>query len=98
MIGSRILDELVRRGHAVTAVARHPEKVQAFNGVKPVQADVTDPASVAVVAKGADAAISAYAPPHSDPGKILDATRALAGGPETSRRASPDCCGRSRQP
>jgi hypothetical protein len=80
MIGSRILDELVRRGHAVTAVVRHPEKVQALNGVKPVQADVTDPASVAVVAKGADAAISAYAPPHTEPGKILDATRALVAG------------------
>jgi uncharacterized protein len=80
MIGSRILDELVRRGHAVTAVARHPEKVRGFNGVKPVQADVTDPASVAVVAKGADAAISAYAPPHTDPGKILETTRALVAG------------------
>jgi putative NADH-flavin reductase len=80
MIGSWVLDELVRRGHAVTAVARHPETVQAVNGVKAVQGDVTDPASVAAVAKGADAAISAYAPPHTDPGKILDATRALLAG------------------
>jgi hypothetical protein len=80
MIGSRILDELARRGHAVTAVARHPEKVQASNGAKVVQGDVTDPASVAAVARGADAAISAYAPPRSDPGQILDATRSLLAG------------------
>jgi uncharacterized protein len=80
MIGSRILDELVRRGHTVIAVARHPEKVQALNGVKAVEGDVADSASVAAVAKGADAAISAYAPPHTDPGKILDATRALLAG------------------
>jgi uncharacterized protein len=80
MIGSRVLDELVRRGHAVTAVARHPETVQAVNGVKAVRGDVTDPDSVAAVAKGADAAISAYAPPQTDPGKILDATRALLAG------------------
>ncbi len=80
MIGSRILDELVRRGHAVTAVVRHPEKVQAFNGVKSVQGDVTDYASVAAAAKGADAAISAYSPPRSDPGKIVDATRSLLAG------------------
>jgi uncharacterized protein len=80
MIGSRILDELVRRGHAVTAVVRHPEKVQAFNGVKSVQGDVTDYASVAAAANGADAAISAYSPPRSDPGKIVDATRSLLAG------------------
>ncbi len=80
MIGSRILDELARRGHAVTAVARNPEKVQAFNGVKVVQGDVTDPASVAAVAKGADAAISAYAPPPTETAKILDATRSLLTG------------------
>jgi uncharacterized protein len=82
MIGSRILDELVRRGHAVIAVARHPEKVQAANGVKAVSGDVTDPAGVAAIAKGADAVVSAYAPPRSDPAKILDATRALLAGLE----------------
>src|SRR6266567_4780235 len=60
MIGSRILAELVRRGHSVTAVARHPEEVNAAKGVKPVQGDVTDKASVAASAQGADAAISAY--------------------------------------
>jgi putative NADH-flavin reductase len=80
MIGSRVLDELARRGYAVTAVARHPEKVQAFNGVRVVQGDVTDPASVAAIARGADAAISAYAPPHTDPEKILEGTRALVTG------------------
>jgi hypothetical protein len=80
MIGSRILDELVRRGHAVTAVSRHPEKVPALDGAKAVQGDVTDPASVAAIARGADAAVSAYAPPRTDPGKILGATRALVAG------------------
>jgi len=80
MIGSRILDELVGRGHAVIAVARHPEKVQAVNGVKAISGDVTDPAGVAAIVKGADAAISAYSPPRSDPGKLLDATRSLVAG------------------
>src|SRR5580704_11053930 len=80
MIGSRILDELVRRGHAVTAVARHSEKVQALNGVKAVKGDVADSASVASIAKGADAAISAYSPPRSDPAMLLDAARALVAG------------------
>jgi putative NADH-flavin reductase len=80
MIGSRILNELVRRGHTVNAVARNPEKIKAEAGVKGVQGDVTDPASVAAAVKGADAAVSAYAPPQTDPGKIVDAVRSLISG------------------
>jgi hypothetical protein len=48
--------------------------------VKAVSGDVTDPAGVADIAKGADAAISAYSPPRSDPGKLLDAVHALLTG------------------
>ena len=80
MIGSRILDELVRRGHTVTAVVRHPEKVQPAGGVTAVRGDVTDPAIVAVLAKGADAAISAYSPPQSEPSTIVNAARSLLTG------------------
>jgi len=80
MIGSRILDELVRRQHTVVAVARHPEKIPPADRVTAVQGDVTDPASVASVARGADAVISAYSPPHSDPGKIAEAARSLLTG------------------
>jgi uncharacterized protein len=79
MIGSRILEELVRRGHNVTAVVRNPEKVTA-KGVKAVKGDVNDEASVAAAAKGADAAISAYAPPQSDPEAIVPAARSLLAG------------------
>jgi uncharacterized protein len=80
MIGSRVLAELVRRGHTVTAVARHPEKVAAVDGVKVVQGDVMDSASVAAASKGADAAVSAYAPPPTDSEKIVDAVRSLLAG------------------
>lgn len=80
MIGSRVLAELVRRGHTVTAVARHPEKVKAAGSVTAVQGDVTDAASVASLAQGADAAISAYSPPQTSPGMVMDATHALLKG------------------
>lgn len=80
MIGSRVLDELVRRGHTVIAVARHPEKISPGEHVTAVQGDVTDPASVAAVAKGADAAISAYSPPRTDPAGITAAARSLISG------------------
>ena len=80
MIGSRVLTELVRRGHSVMAVVRHPEKVAAANGVKTVRGDMTDSASVAAVAQGAEAAISAYSPPRTNPQGIVDATRSLVAG------------------
>ena len=80
MIGSRVLGELVRRGHTITAVARHPERVEAAHGVAAVQGDITNPANVAAAAKGADAAISAYSPPHTQPELIVEAVRALLAG------------------
>jgi uncharacterized protein len=79
MIGARVLQELLRRGHEVTAVARHPEKITA-PGAKAVKGDVTDEASVSAIAKGADAVISAYAPPQDDPQSVVAATRALLAG------------------
>jgi uncharacterized protein len=80
MIGSRILDELVNRGHTVTAVVRHPEKIKPAGGITAVQGDVTDAAGVAALAKGADAAVSAYSPPQNEPGIIMEAVRSLVAG------------------
>jgi len=80
MIGSRILSELIQRGHTVTAVARHPEKVLEEDGVKAERGDVLDAAGIAAVAAGADAVISAYSPPHTDTSKVVDAARALVAG------------------
>jgi uncharacterized protein len=79
MIGSRILQELVRRGHTVTAVARNPEKIAATGGTA-VQGDITDEASVAAAAKGADSVVSAYAAPFENPGLVVAATKALLSG------------------
>jgi hypothetical protein len=84
MIGSRVLQELVSRGHQVTAVVRNPEKVTTA-GVKVVKGDVTDAASIAATATGAEAAISAYAPPSTDVAALLPATRALLDGLEAAR-------------
>lgn len=83
MIGSRILKELLARGHKVTAVVRNPQKVTA-SGATVVQGDITDVASVATTAKGQEAAISAYAPPQSQVTLMHDATRALLAGLESA--------------
>lgn len=81
MIGSRILKELLHRGHTVTAVARNPAKITAV-GAYVVMGDVTDAASVAATAKGADAAISSYAPPKGDEPVLSAAVLALLDGLE----------------
>jgi putative NADH-flavin reductase len=79
MIGSRILNELLRRGHTVTAVVRDPSKI-AQAGVTVRAGDVLDAHSVAETAKGADAVISAYAPPADTTERLSAATRSLIAG------------------
>ncbi|MEU6193614.1 NAD(P)H-binding protein [Streptomyces sp. NPDC047061] len=59
-IGSRVLDEALRRGHAVTAVVRDPAKLTRDDpDLTVVTGDVLDPAAVAGVAAGQDVVISA---------------------------------------
>jgi hypothetical protein len=79
MIGSRVLQELVSRGHQVTAVVRNPAKITAA-GVRVLKGDVTETDSVAETAVGADAAISAYAPPKGEEPTLSAVTYALLDG------------------
>jgi putative NADH-flavin reductase len=79
-IGSRILTEAVRRGHAVTAVARHPEAIAPGPGVTPVAGDVTDASSIAATAAGAELAISAYSPGTAPHETLSTNARALLEG------------------
>jgi len=79
MIGSRILSELLSRGHEVTAVVRDPKKLAGINATVKT-GDALSSADVAEKSAGADAVISAYAAPVSDTSKVVDATRALIAG------------------
>jgi putative NADH-flavin reductase len=74
--GSRILSELIRRGHRVTAIARKPDKIAASDGVTPRRGDVYDPVDLAKTLKGHDAIISSVHFTASDPHKLLAAVRA----------------------
>jgi uncharacterized protein len=74
--GSRILQELVSRGHRVTAIARDPAKLpQPGPGVSVKQDDLSDPKQIAAAVEGADAVISAYAPPQDRPDEIVGVTQ-----------------------
>jgi putative NADH-flavin reductase len=62
-IGQRIAKEALSRGHEVIGVVRDPEKVQTPDPrVTLVKGDATDAGSVAKVARGADAIVSAISP------------------------------------
>ncbi len=61
-VGSALLDELLARGHQVTALARHPTKFPAPTGLRVHAADVLDAAQVAAAVAGHDAVLSAFNP------------------------------------
>jgi putative NADH-flavin reductase len=78
--GSRILAELVSRGHEVTAIARNVDKIEAKPGVTVIQADADDPAALADAIKGHDVAISSLKFSASDAAKLIEAARASGVG------------------
>lgn len=67
--GRTILNELINRGHQVTAVARNLEKLpeQLPQSVRRVQDDLSSADRIAEIIAGADAVVSAFGPSSSDP-------------------------------
>ncbi len=72
--GSRILTELLSRGHQVTAVVRDPAKLAAQPGLTILQGNVASAEDIAANIKGADALVSAYAPPAENTDELLPVT------------------------
>jgi len=67
-VGTAILNELLARGHRVTAVVRNPGKIGIESpSLTVVQADVTDTSVLVAACKGRDAVISAYNPGWTNP-------------------------------
>ena len=74
--GSRILKELVSRGHRVTAIVRDPARLpQPGPGVVVKQDDLSDPKKIAAAVNGAEAIISAYGPPQDEPDALVGVTQ-----------------------
>lgn len=75
-VGSAILAEALERGHKVTGVVRHLEKItRDHKNLLIKKADIFDTAAITEIFKGADAVISAYNPGWTNP-KIADETTA----------------------
>jgi putative NADH-flavin reductase len=83
-VGSAILRELLERGHQVTAIARHPEKLDITHpNLAGKPGDVLDENKVAELVKGHDAVISAYNPGWNNPNiydEFLAGAKAIQAG------------------
>ena len=72
MIGQRILDEALSRGHEVTAIVRKPENITTTNpNVTVKQGDALDPAQVAELVPGHDVVVSSISPNETYDPQIL---------------------------
>ncbi len=74
-IGSRVLDEALRRGHKVTATSRDPAKLVARPNMRAKAASTADVAGLAGILKGHDAAIISLKWNEADIHAVLDAIR-----------------------
>lgn len=72
-VGTRLVDEALRRGHVVTALARHASKLAARPDLHTRDVDVADAAALAAALAGHDAVISAV--------RFVDADEASIAGP-----------------
>jgi hypothetical protein len=80
--GSRILNELISRGHQVTAIVRSYGTLPV--GVHALTGDLSNADNIAAAIAGADAVVSAYAPPQDDTDQLLGVVERLIKAIETS--------------
>jgi len=66
-VGSAILQEALERGHEVTAIVRHPEKLPPHARLHPQKGDVYNADDVARMVAGHEAVISAFNPGWANP-------------------------------
>ena len=77
-VGSALLKEALDRGHIVTAIVRHPEKLEKREGLTAKAGDVYHTTSLATLIQGNDAIISAFNPGWKDPNLYDDQVRGTA--------------------
>lgn len=74
--GSCILDELVARGHEVTAIARNIDSLRQRAGITARQGDIADPEGLTALLRGHGAAISAVQFLPNDMRGLIDSVKA----------------------
>lgn len=79
-VGSRIVTEALSRGHRVTGVARHSDRIAPRPGLSVAAGDIADPESLASVLAGPDVVVSSVRFVDFDVDRLLSALE-LAGRP-----------------
>ncbi|ADB37771.1 NAD(P)-dependent oxidoreductase [Spirosoma linguale] len=87
-VGSAVLEEALTRGHSVTAIVRHPEKITVGHENLNIQlGDVYDTAAVAELVAGHDAVVNAFNAGWTNPNlydDFLRGSEAIQNGTEQS--------------
>lgn len=86
-VGSAILNELLQRGHEVTAIVRNPEKIKQGSTVSVIKANVLNQSEVEDAVKGQEAVISAYNAGWANPNlynEFLEGAQAIQAGVKKS--------------
>src|SRR5690349_14297451 len=74
-VGSRLVAELLRRGHTVTGIARDVSNVEAKPRLRLEAADVNQGEALAPLLSGHDAVISATRFVSTDPAEVINAVK-----------------------
>ena len=74
-VGRRLVDEALRRGHDVTAIARDTSTLTSTSNLALARADAHDPAALAAALAGHDAVISSVAFRMVEPADLIAAVR-----------------------
>ena len=72
--GSEIVKELLSRGHTVTGVSRNVSSLKTEKGLSAKADDLSKVDATAAIIKGANAVVSAYAPPPDNTDALIGVT------------------------
>lgn len=87
-VGTQILNELLQRGHQVTAIVRHPDKITVTNkDLTVVKADVYNADALAGILKGHDAVLSAFNAGWTNPNLYNDFIKGSEAIQEATKKA-----------
>jgi putative NADH-flavin reductase len=86
-VGKAVLHELLERKHQVTAIVRHPEKLNSAENLTVSATDVMDQAALAEVLKGHDAIISSYNAGWTNPNLYEDFLKGSQSIQEAAKKA-----------
>lgn len=86
-VGKAVLNELLQRGHQVTAIARDPDKLRAQEGLILIKVDASDVDTLTNAITGNDAVVSAFNAGWTNPNlydDFLNGSKAIQAGVKKS--------------